>query len=648
MLQNNPVLMKLKKKFNKKNIKAEGIVRSTSKSYGFLEIDSKKKYLIASKNMKKVMNGDKIIGSIIVKNNRKMIYPEKLIEPFLKKFIGNVYKINDLIFLQPIYPYLKGVSLHCLCAVNTSILKDGDWVLGKLTSHCLNQKNVFEAKIIDFIAQKENPLAPWYVVLTRYNLEKSSPEIKKNNLIYRNNSLKIRKNLTHLDFITIDNSNTKDIDDAVFVEKISNENYSLTIAIADPTEYISNNTDLDNIAKKRSFTNYLPGFNIPMLPKILSEDLCSLKQNEIRPVLACRVIIDAKGNILYKDLEFFLAYIQSKSQLSYDNVSNWLEKLGIWKPKNKKIKKQIKLLKIIYDIRYKWRKKNALIFPNYPEYRFNLSEKKEVLGIFIENRRVAHKIIEECMITANICAAFFLKNTLGFGLYNTHIGFDVVNANSASNFLKKYNIFVQSHEIMTLKGFCKLHKYLKNLSNNYIYNRICKLQAFGELSLIPQAHFALGLDYYATWTSPIRKYSDIINHRLIKSVIMGLKNIRKPEQDVVTHILNRRRLYRIAVKELEKWLYVQFFFKYYKNNQYLKATITDIFKNGIQVRLINNGAFVFIPASFIHQLKTEITFNTELGVVYIHNKIYYYVTDIIKVRLLSIKKENNTIIASII
>ncbi|AEH39758.1 exoribonuclease II [Buchnera aphidicola (Cinara tujafilina)] len=648
MFQNNPLLMKLKKKLNKKNITVEGIVRSTTKKYGFLELDSQKTYFISAKNMKKVMDGDRIIGILNIKNNREMVYPKKLIEPFLKKFVGNIYKINDSIFIQPSYPYMKNVKIRCVCDFNKNTLENGDWVLGKLTQHYLKQKNSFKVKIIEFIVQKTNPLAPWYVILTRYNLEKHPPDIKKINQIYNNNFNKLRKNLTHLDFVTIDNCNTKDIDDAVFVKKTLNNNFSLTIAIADPTEYISNNTELDDIAKQRSFTNYLPGLNIPMLPKILSEDLCSLKQYKIRPVLACRVIIDIKGNILYKDLKFFLAYIQSKEQLSYDNVSNWLEKTGKWNPKNEEIKKTIIFIKKIYEIRSVWRKKNALTFINSPDYRFNLSEKREVLGIFIEHRRVAHKIIEECMITANICAAFFLKKNLGFGLYNTHIGFDIFNATAASNFLRKYNIIFKSHEIMTLKGFCKLHKYLKNLSNKYIYNRICKFQAFGEISLIPQEHFALGLEYYATWTSPIRKYSDIINHRLIKSVLMGLSNIKKPDPKIITHITNRRRCYRIAGKELEKWLYVQFFLKFYKNNQYLQGIITDIFKNGIQVRLIKHGAFVFIPASFMHKLKKELSFNTELGVVYIYNKIYYYVTDIIKVRLLSIKKENNTIIASII
>lgn len=649
MFQNNPLLMKLKKKLNKKKIKIEGVVRTTTKNYGFLEIDSQKTYFISSENMKKVMDGDKIIGSLVIENNQETIYPEKLIEPFLKRFIGNIYKVRDTIYIKPYYPYLKGVSVRCLCGFNSSDhLKNGDWVLSKLTQHYLKEKNFFGAKIVEFIIQKKNPLVPWYVVLTRYNLEKYSPNINSIDKISNTVNLDIRKNLTHLDFITIDNHNTKDIDDAIFVEKTLNNNFSLIVAIADPTEYIFKDTELDNIAKKRSFTNYLPGFNIPMLPKIFSEDLCSLKKNEVRPVLACSITIDINGNILYKDLEFFLAYIQSKGQLSYENVSNWLEKLGIWTPKNKKIMKQIRLLKKIYKIRRAWRKKNALIFNNYPEYRFNLSEKKEVLGVFIENRRIAHKMVEECMITANMCAAFFLKNNLGFGVYNIHLGFDAFKAVYVSNFLKEHNIYFQSNEIMTLKGFCKLHNYLKNLSNHYLYNRICKFQSFGEISIIPQAHFALGLECYATWTSPIRKYSDIINHRLIKSVIAGSTYIKKPKYQIIKHIVNRRRRYRIAVKELEKWLYVKFFLKFYKNNQYLKAIITDIFKNGMQVRLIKNGAFVFIPASFVHKLKKELTFNTELGVVYIHSKVYYYVTDIINVRLLNINQKNNTIIASII
>jgi exoribonuclease-2 len=139
-----------------------------------------------------------------------------------------------------------------------------------------------------------------------------------------------RRDLTALDFVTIDSASTEDMDDALYVEAADGKLH-LTVAIADPTAWIAEGSKLDNAAKIRAFTNYLPGFNIPMLPRELSDDLCSLRANEVRPVLACRMILAADGTI-EDDIEFFAATIESKAKLAYDDVSDWLENTGSWQP----------------------------------------------------------------------------------------------------------------------------------------------------------------------------------------------------------------------------------------------------------------------------------------------------------------------------
>ncbi|VFP83660.1 exoribonuclease II [Buchnera aphidicola] len=648
MFQNNPLLIKLKKKLHQKKLKVEGIVKSTIRGFGFLEVDSQTTYFIPPQNMKKVIHGDKIIGSVEIKNNREIICPKKLIEPFLKKFIGSIYKKNNFICIQSIYPYVRDVYFY---NYKTSIVrswKNGDWITAELKQHSLRDKKCFSVNILEFISEQDNPLSPWYVILSRYNLEKKSPIVNFLNLSPDNISNNNRVDLTCLDFITIDNCYTKDIDDALFVEEISTNKLALTVAIADPTEYIPVNAEIDNIAKKRIFTNYLPGLNISMLPKKLSEDICSLKPYVKRPVLACRIIIDNNGYIIMQKTEFFLAWIKSQGKLSYDNVSNWLEQSGDWRPYNKNIEKQILLLNKIYKIRNFWRKKNALIFKDRPEYRFHLSKKWEILNISIENRRIAHKIIEESMISANICAANFLEKKLGYGLYHTHIGFDTFNAKNAVNFLKKYNIFYTSEEVMTLSGFCQLKRSLDELSDEYVNYRIRRFQSFGEISLFSKPHFSLGLNSYATWTSPIRKYSDMINHRLIKSIINKSNNIAPPNNTLLSHINDRKRKNRMAARDIEEWLYMKFFYSIKYENEHYQADIVDISRGGIHARLLNTGAFIFIPSTYIHNVHHEILCHSEYGVIYIKNKIYYRVSDNITVRLLFINNDTKKIIASLV
>lgn len=167
-----------------------------------------------------------------------------------------------------------------------------------------------------------------------------------------------RQDLTALNFVTIDSASTEDMDDALYAEELADGKLQLTVAIADPTARIAEGSKLDNTAKIRAFTNYLPGFNIPMLPRELSDDLCSLRAKEVRPVLACRMTIAADGTI-EDDITFFTATIESKAKLAYDNVSDWLEGNNGWQPENDEIAEQIRLLQRICMSRGEWRHNHA-------------------------------------------------------------------------------------------------------------------------------------------------------------------------------------------------------------------------------------------------------------------------------------------------
>ncbi|MBZ2279257.1 RNB domain-containing ribonuclease, partial [Buchnera aphidicola] len=281
-----------------------------------------------------------------------------------------------------------------------------------------------------------------------------------------------------------------------------------------------------------------------------------LNPHQRRPVLACRIIILKDGSIS-SDVQFFLGWIKSKYKLSYDNVSDWIEKIGIWCPPTESIKNQLLLLHHLCLIRMKWRSLHAVLFKDTAEYRFSLSETGQVLDVIIEKRRIAHKIIEESMILANISAAQFLSKNIGFGIYNTHSGFDVNNVEYVISFLEDYDLHFTVEEITTLEGFCKLRQTLSNLSDNYLDSRIRKLQSFGDFSITPGPHFALGFPVYATWTSPIRKYSDMINHRLLKSII-NREEIYKPNEEIKLKIIEQKKRNRISERDVSDWLYVLF------------------------------------------------------------------------------------------
>ncbi|WP_343128355.1 exoribonuclease II [Buchnera aphidicola (Takecallis taiwana)] len=629
---------------NKKNIHSTdiiGIVKKYNKKFGFLRAQNKGHYFIPEKYIHRVMHGDKILVRLVKKKDKYFAKPLGLIKAFLNIFIGNIKQIGLNFFIQPNYPFLNELIRCNFDSITLPNIKHGNWFFAKLLHHKLQSYQEFHAKLLTFIVSKDDKRLPWKVILSHYNIEYKLPKIPSYDTCFNNKIF--RKDLTHLKFITIDDENTKDIDDALFLKKSNNQEIKMIIAIADPTAYISPGSTLDILASKRLFTNYLPGFNIPMLPKELSEDIFALHPNKKKPVLACKVSINKFGYI-NENIIFFLAWIRSHAKLNYNHVSNWIQGMVVRKPNTIDIANQLNLLHQLCLRRILWRKKYAVIFKDNPEYKFHFSNNQDIIKISIKYRNIAHKMIEEAMLIANISAAKFLSKNLGFGIYNIHSGFNVINSKHVALILKNHGINMHDKKITTLIGFCELHRILNTLPNCYIDNRIRRYQSLGTLSITPKPHFSLGLEEYLTWTSPIRKYSDMINHRLLKNVILGTPSI-KPSQNTILNIVHCKRLHKVIKNNIENWLYIIFFQKNNHINQIFKAKIFDILPSGIKARILINGAKVFIPIMYISNIKKELICDQKNGILYLNNKEVYRVSNIITVIITELKIEERLIIA---
>jgi len=308
MFQDNPLLAQLKQQLHAQTPRVEGVVKGTEKGFGFLEVDGQKSYFIPPPHMKKVMHGDRIIASLQTEKEKEIAQPETLVEPFLSRFVGRVQKKDDRLFIVPDHPLLKDAIQ---CRVGPQLdhsFNVGDWAVAEMRRHPLKGDRAFQADLTQFITFGDDHLAPWWVTLARHNLEREAPQQPADLVAQSPAPL---EDLTALPFVTIDSASTEDMDDALYVQDNGDGTLQLIIAIADPTAYVAQDSELDVIARKRAFTNYLPGFNIPMLPRDLSENLCSLRPNEQRQVLACRVNLAADG-AMAKDIEFFAALIERK------------------------------------------------------------------------------------------------------------------------------------------------------------------------------------------------------------------------------------------------------------------------------------------------------------------------------------------------
>jgi len=640
MLQDNPLLAQLKQQLHSQTPRAEGVVKAKEKGFGFLEVDAQKSYFIPPPQMKKVMHGDRVTAVIHTEKDRESAEPEELIEPFLTRFVGKVHRKDDRLSIVPDHPLLKD-AIPCRAERGVEHdFKEGDWAVAQMRRHPLKGDRGFYAELTHFITYSDDHFVPWWVTLARHNLEKEAPNGVATEMMDEGLA---RRDLTALNFVTIDSASTQDMDDALYIEEGSDDKLHLIVAIADPTAWIAEGSKLDDSAKIRAFTNYLPGFNIPMLPRELSDDLCSLRPNEVRPVLACRMTVAADGTI-EDDIEFFAATIESKAKLAYDDVSDWLENTGSWKPESEAIAQQITLLQRLCLSRGEWRKTHALVFKDRPDYRFVLGEKGEVLDIVAEPRRIANRIVEESMIAANICAARVLRDKLGFGIYNVHTGFDPANTEALAALLKTHDVHVDPQEVLTLNGFCKLRRELDAQPSGFLDSRIRRFQSFAEISTEPGPHFGLGLDAYATWTSPIRKYGDMVNHRLLKAIIKG-ETIARPQEETTIQMAERRRLNRMAERDVGDWLYARFLNDKAGTETRFAAEIIDVSRGGMRVRLVDNGAVAFIPAPFLHAVRDELTCSQENGAVQIKGETVYKVTDVIDVNIAEVRMETRSIIA---
>ncbi|MGF1719577.1 exoribonuclease II [Vibrio kyushuensis] len=647
MLQDNPLLAQLKQQIQENLPKKEGTIKSTDKGYGFLEVDNKTRFFIPPPYMKKCLHGDKVVAIIRTEKEKEVAEPQELVEQGLTRFIGRVKLYKGKLNVTPDHPQLKKQSFKAKVkkGLNPEHFAEGDWVVAHLIRHPLAGENGFFVEISKKITDADDKIAPWWVTLAKNDLPNSEPAGIENWELKDDADLE-RIDMTHVPFVTIDGASTKDMDDALFAKKKENGDFELTIAIADPTAYITPDDEMDKVARERGFTIYMPGRNIPMLPRDLADELCSLIENEQRPALCCTVTVNKDG-VIGEDIKFYAANIKSHARLVYDHVSDWLETghSDAWQPSDE-IATIVRDLFEFSQARANWRATNAVVFPDRPDYRFELSETNDVVAIHADLRRSANRLVEESMITANICAGKTLQASFNTGVFNTHAGFKPEKVADVIKLVNPEGELPYSVEsVETLEGFSALRRWLAEQDTSYLDNRIRKSQAYSEMGNQPLPHYAMGLDIYATWTSPIRKYGDMINHRMLKAHVLGKDPVQTPDETVGEEMALHRKYHKMAERNVADWLYARTLIDEPKKETKFIGEIFDINRAGMRIRLLENGAAAFIPGSLIVDNKDRIECNSENGTLSVDKNLVYRLGDTLEVVLAEVNLENRNIVA---
>jgi len=642
MLQNNSMLAQLKQQIRDTTPRVEGVIKATDKGFGFLETDDGDSYFVPPPAMKQVLHGDRVKAILKEEGEKTSVEPDTLLEIGMQRFVARVQKREGRLAVVPDHPSVKNVlKARLKRSLDEDSIADGDWVVARLVRHPLKEGDRgFFSQIDELVAKSDNPAVPWRVTLARHALEQASPEAG-DDWPMADEGL-TREDLTAEPFFTIDGEKTRDMDDALRVETLDNGGWRLTVAIADPTAYVDESHAADLEARTRAFTVYLPGQNVTMLPEVLADDLCSLWEGKERPVLACALDIDAEGNL--GDYRFFAANMISTSRLVYDHVSDWIEGQGDWAP-DEAIAPQLTALRDLTEARSAWRAANALVFKDRPDYVFDLDDAGNVLNIRTEDRRIANRMIEESMIAANACCADLLADKVGHGIFNVHRAFEPEKADAAHEFLAAQDIQVEREALLELPRYRELKRELEARDDAWLDVRLRRFQGFTSMSALPGPHFGLGLAAYATWTSPIRKYGDMVNHRLIKRVLKGESAPAEASQALTEQLTERRRLNRMAERDVKDWLYVRYLTEAAKEQQEFEAEIIAVNRGGMRVRLVANGATAFIPAPLMHSERDKVVIDDKEGRIQIEGEERFKLGDMTRVALTEAREETRSLVA---
>ncbi len=400
------------------------------------------------------------------------------------------------------------VALNDLCGAN-----DGDLVIGDiLPANGLSRKRV---RVSEILGKQGDPKAISMISLHEAGLSDHFPD----NVNAETNGMKVppikgREDLRKTPLVTIDGADARDFDDAVFAQKLDDGGFHLIVAIADVAHYVTVGSNLDDEAQKRGNSTYFPDRVVPMLPEGLSNDLCSLRPNEDRASLAVHMYIDASGKLTkYK---FTRALIKSHARLTYEQVQAAKDGNGD-KATDHLMDEVINPLYEAYTVLDKARQNRGALDLDLPERQIIISDKGIMSGVTTRTRLDAHKLIEEFMILANVAAASALEGKQNFPcVYRVHDKPSYDKLESARDFIESFGLSLPKGQSIKPKQI----NYLLQAASKHTYSHlisqmVLRTQSQAIYSTDNIGHFGLALEKYAHFTSPIRRYADLLVHRAL-------------------------------------------------------------------------------------------------------------------------------------
>ena len=578
-----------------------GYFEAHRNGFGFVIPDSPKEtdIFIPPNATMGAMHGDRVVARLEHRRKRegRII---RILERTVKRIVGTVEKSGPIFYIQP---RKRNISQQIILAPQDMKVKPGDLVLAEITTYqALNKPLV--ARLLKVFEKPKTPKEDTEILVYEYELPKRFPqnvstlskEVADRGISRR--QFKDRVDLRELPTVTIDGENAKDFDDAVSIKKTRN-GFILWVHIADVSHYVQWNSPIDIEARQRATSVYLPDRVIPMLPLELSENLCSLIPKTPRLTFTVELHLDNSGHI--KKSLFYPSVIQTAERMTYTSVKKILidkdkEEIKRYRALVSHFERMAELCEILKDKR---RKRGSLDF-DLPEPEVLLDIKGDPQAIIKAERNLAHFIIEEFMILANEAVAEFLYSKNIPALYRVH---EEPEANKIQYLTKIIrNLGVLKGDLKP-SGFYEFIELIKGTPQEEIVNYLI-LRSLKQARYSPEnvGHFGLASRCYTHFTSPIRRYPDLVVHRILKEYLLkGKLSNEKTEElkeilpDIAIHSSRMERraddVERDAIQIMRVW-----FMKDKIGEEFL-GRVTMVTPEGLRVRLEEYYIEGFLPVS---------------------------------------------------
>ncbi len=481
-----------------------------------------------ARQMRAVFHGDKILARIsgLDHRGRAEAIVVEVLEHNTQQLVGRFFMESGTYFVKPVNHRIT----HDITIPPTDIFEaqDGQMVVVAITEQPSTQKHPL-GKVIEVMGDHMAPGMEIDVAIRNHDLPFVWPdevldESARFTVEVPAAAIVGRLDLRKLPFVTIDGEDAKDFDDAVYCEPHKN-GWKLYVAIADVSHYVKPGSALDTEALNRGNSVYFPERVIPMLPETLSNGLCSLKPNVDRLTLVCEMSISHKGAIT--SYKFHESVIFSHARLTYNQVYDMIEKHDVeLQARYQELVPHLKNLFVIYRVLHKARTARGAIDFDMPETKIIFGAERKIEKIIPTQRNDAHRLIEECMLCANICSAKFLLKNDCPGLFRIHEGPNDEKLEDLRRFLAELALKLPGRRMPTPSDYAHLLKTIEERPDAHIIQMML-LRSLSQAVYSPEnkGHFGLAYDAYTHFTSPIRRYPDLLVHRMIRSILRNEKQL---------------------------------------------------------------------------------------------------------------------------